>query len=144
MSNKVPIGVSFLLGLGLFAGAGYLYSDTRQLISTGKAAQGTVVAFERHSSKSGNSYYPVIEFTTASGEIRRFTTSGAGEFAEGEAVEVLYDASDPANARANVFMELWLGSLALAAFGLLCLGAGIGNLLHERACGKTGREGQFH
>lgn len=138
MSNKTPVIVSLALGLGLLAGAGYLFLDTRQLIAAAATAPGTVVAFERRSSKGGSSDYPVIEFATAAGEIRQFTTSGAGDYAQGEAVEVLYDASNPANARVNVFLELWLGSLALGGFGLLCLGVGIGTLLHERAC-RIGR-----
>lgn len=140
MSNKTPAILSLVLGLGLSAGAGYMFLDTRQLIAIAETAQGTVVAFERRSSKGGSTDYPVIEFVTTAGEIRRFTTSGAGDYAKGEVVEVLYDAGDPANARAKVFLELWLGSLALGAFGLLCLGVGIGTLLYERARKAGGAE----
>lgn len=132
MGNKTPAVVSLVLSLGLFAGAGYLFHDTRQLVAAAETAPGTVVAFERRSSKGGSSDYPVIEFATAAGEVRRFTTSGAGDYAMGEAVEVLYAADAPANARVNSFMELWLGSLALGGFGLLCLGVGIANLVGER------------
>ena len=132
MSSKTAVTISLALGIGLLVGAGYKFSDTRQLISNGWRVPGTVVDFERRSTKGGSSDYPVIEFNTASGEIRRFTTSGAGDYAKGEAVEVLYDPVDPANARVNVFIEKWLGSLALGAFSLLCLGVGIGTLLYER------------
>lgn len=144
MSNRTPVVVSLILGIGLLVGAGFFYSSTRQLIATAQKAPGTVVGFERRSSKKGHSDYPVIEFSTASGEIRRFTTSGAGDYAKGEAVDVLYDPSDPGKARANVFIELWLGSLALGAFGLLCLGVGFGTLLYERARAKTGAKHDFH
>lgn len=132
MSNKTPVIISLILGIGLLTGAGYKFSETRQLISGGLKAKGSVVGFERRSSKSGSSDYPVIEFATASGEIRRFTTSGAGDYNKGEAVEVLYDPGDPASVRVNVFVEKWLASLALGAFGLLCVGVGIGTLLYER------------
>jgi len=124
--------VSLLLGLGLFAAAGYLFHDTRQLVSVAGKAQGTVVAFERRLTKGGSADYPVIEFATASGHLHRFTTSGTPDYAKGETVDVLYDASDPAKARLDVFTELWLGSSILAAAGMLCLGAGIGTLLYER------------
>lgn len=117
-----------LLGLGLLAGAGYFGVRTRQLLAAARKAPGTVVGFERRTSEKGHSDYPVIEFSTASGELHRFTTSGAGSFAKGEAVEVLYDPGDPATARVNAFLELWLGSLALGGFGLLCLGAGLATL----------------
>ena len=137
MSNKTSVILSLVLGLGLLAGSGYVFYDVRQLISTAEKARGTVVDFERRSSKRGSSNYPVIEFATASGEVRRFTTSGAGDYAKGEAVDVLYDANHPANARVNVFLELWLGSLALGGFGLLCLGVGIGTLLYQRDRIKT-------
>lgn len=143
MSNKTSATLSLVLGLGLLAGAGYMFNDTRQLISTAEKAPGAVVGFERRSSKGGSSDYPVIEFATASGEVRRFTTSGAGHYAKGATVEVLYDTSDPANARVNVFMELWVGSLALGAFGLLCLGLGSGTLLYERARMKAGAENKL-
>lgn len=139
MSNKSPAVVALVLGLGLCAGAGYLFVDTRQLIATAETAPGAVVAFDRRSSKGGSSDYPVIEFATASGEVRRFTTSGAGDYAMGEAVEVLYAVDDPANARVNAFVELWLGSLALGGFGLLCLGVGIATLVYERSRGIAGR-----
>lgn len=141
MSNRVPVVVSFLLAFGLFGGAGYFYSDTHKLISAAQKTTGTVVDFERRSSKGGHSDYPVIEFTTATGEIRRFTTSGAGDFAKGETVEVLYQPADPANAKVNVFVEMWLGSLALGGFGLLCLGAGFANLYHRRARPESGSRG---
>jgi len=140
MSNGTSATLSLVLGLGLLAGAGYMFSDTRQLISAAEKAPGIVVGFERRSSKGGSTDYSVIEFATASGEVRRFTTSGPGDYAKGKTVEVLYDASDPAHARVNVFIELWLGSLALGAFGLLCLGVGLGTWLYERARLKAGVE----
>lgn len=140
MRNRSSATLSLILGLGLLAGAGYMFSDTRQLLATAEKAQGIVAGFERRSSKGGSTDYPVIEFATASGEVRRFTTSGPGDYAKGKTVEVLHDAHNPANARVNVFIELWLGSLALGAFGLLCLGVGLGTCLYEWARMKTGVE----
>jgi len=137
-SNKTSVIISLAVGAALLAGAAYMYANTRELISTAVKVPGTVVDFERRSSKGGSTDYPVIEFVTASGEIHRFTTSGAGDFAKGEAVEVLYYDSDPSSARVNVFIELWLGSLALGAFGLLCVGIGVGTLLYERSRRHSG------
>lgn len=136
--NRTPILVSLLLGLALLVGAWAMYTSTRGLIDAAAKAPGTVIDFQRRSSKGGSSDYPVIQFTTLSGETRSFTTSGAGSYTRGQAVEVLYNASDPSTARVNVFLELWLGTLALGGFGLLCLGVGIGSVLYERSRRKTG------
>lgn len=137
MGNKAPAALSLFLGIGLLAGAGYMFSDTRQLLAAAEKAPGVVVGLERRSSKGGGAEYPVIEFAAVSGEVRRFTLSGPGDYPTGAVVEVLYDAANPANARLNSFIELWLGSLALGGFGLLCLGVSIGTWLHERARLKT-------
>jgi hypothetical protein len=137
MSQRKPTIVSLVLGFGLLAGAGYFFSNTRHLLTTGRKAPGIVTGFERRSSKRGHSDYPIIEFTTATGDIHRFTTSGAGDYSKGETVNVLYDTSDPATARVDAFIELWLGSLALGGFGVLCLGVGFGTLLYERKHAKT-------
>jgi hypothetical protein len=137
MSNRASAAVSLLLGFGLLAGAGFFGASARKRIATAQRAPGAVVDFQRRSSKSGSARYPVIEFTTAAGEVHRFTTSGAGDYAKGEAVEVLYDPGDPSNAKVDVFIELWLGTLALGGFGLLCLGIGVGTLLYDRARAKA-------
>lgn len=143
MSNRTSTLLSLLLGSGLLAGAGFFGFNTQRLTATAERTPGIVVDFQRRSSKGGSSEYPVVEFTTATGEVRRFTTSGAGDYAKGEAVEVLYDASDFATARVNRFIELWLGTLALGGFGVLCLGLGAGTLLYERARARAsaGRAG---
>lgn len=139
MSQRTPAIVALALGLGLFAGAGYFARNARQLTTEGERAQGTVVGFQRRSSKGGSSEYPVIEFATAAGEVRRFTTSGAGDYAKGERVEVLYHPGDPDSAKVDAFMELWLGTLALGGFGLLCLAAAIATFLFtgNRAKART-------
>jgi hypothetical protein len=124
--------------LGLLAGAGYFARNAWGLITAGEEVAGTVVGFERRSSKGGSTEYPIIEFTTTTGDVRRFTTSGAGDYAKGETVDVLYEAKDPSHAKVDAFFELWLGTLALGGFGLLCLGVGIGTVLYDRARAKAG------
>lgn len=129
MSQRTPAVIALVLGLGLLVGAGYFARNARLLTTAGERVPGTVVDFQRRSSKGGSSEYPVIEFTTTTGDVRRFTTSGAGDYAKGEAVDVLYHPGDPGSAKVDAFMELWLGTLALGGFGLLCLGASIGSFL---------------
>ena len=137
MSNRLPAAISLLLGVGLLIAAGYAFSDSRQLTCTAEKAPGVVVGFDRRSSKGGSTDYLVIEFATAAGEMHTFTASGPGDYVKGATVEVLYDASNPAHARVNEFLELWLGSLALGAFGVLCLSVSLGTWLYDRARLKT-------
>jgi hypothetical protein len=132
MGTKGSAFLALALGAALLAAAGYMGLQVKQLIAVAAKAEGTVVDFERRSSKGGTSYAPVFAFTAADGATRRFTTSGSGDYKKGESVEVLYDPQNPEDARLNTFMELWFGSLAVGAFGLLCLGAGIGTLVYER------------
>jgi len=137
MSNRIPISISLILGIGLLTAAGSFSSNTRQLLSAAKKAPGIVVGFERRPSKGGSTNYAVVEFALPSGEMRRFTTCGPGDYVKGATVEVVYKANDPAKAKVNGFLELWLGSLALGAFGLMCLGVGLGTWLYDRAHLKT-------
>lgn len=141
MSNKIPAFISLIVGAALLAGSAYMYEDTQKLISGAGKAAGVVVDFERRSTKDGSTDYPVIEFTDSAGVAHRFTTSGAADFAAGETVEVLYDANDPASAKASVFIELWLGSLALGGFGVLCLLVGIASLYYARSRDAKPRNG---
>jgi Protein of unknown function (DUF3592) len=140
MSNRIRVSVSLILGIGLLAGSGYFFADTRQLITKAEKVPGVVSGFERRSSKGGSTDYAVIEFTTTSGEIHRFTTSGPGGYVKGSAVDVLFETGNPTKARVDDFLELWLGSLALGAFGLLCVGVGLGTWLYDRARLKTTAE----
>lgn len=138
MSNRRRATIALILGIGLLSGAWSFYSETRQLLSEAEKIPGVVVGFERRSSKGGTTDYAVIEFASASGETYRFTTSGPGDYAKGTSVEVLYEAGNPANARVKEFFELWLGSIALGTFGLMCLGIGLGTLLYDRALENQG------
>ena len=90
MSQRTAAVIALALGLGLLAGAGQFARNARQLTTVGERVPGTVMDFQRRSSKGGSSEYPVIEFTTTTGDTRHFTTSGAGDYARGEKVEVLY------------------------------------------------------
>ena len=115
MSQRTAAVIALALGLGLLAGAGQFARNARQLTTVGERVPGTVMDFQRRSSKGGSSEYPVIEFTTPAGETRRFTTSGAGDYIRGEKVEVLYHPADPDSAKVDAFLELWRGLSPWAA-----------------------------
>ena len=51
------------IGLGAWAAAAYLYTNTQQLVASGEHARGVVVALSR----SGSTYSPVVVFKAAGG-----------------------------------------------------------------------------
>lgn len=130
------IGIAFgalLLVVGLIpltigirqASTGY------QFVSKGVEASGVVTALERgrsgsHSSrrkKSGRgTYYPVFEYTTASGEThgaRHNIGSKPPSYKVGERVDVIYIPGMENKARIKSFGSLWGMAIGFSAFGLV-------------------------
>jgi hypothetical protein len=108
-------------------------------------APGTVVDLkwqQSHSSSSrksgGNKQpmaYPAVDFTSADGKPREFrdsTGSNPPSYGVGDRVEVLYRADDPADARINGFLSLWLLPLIFSGIGLLVAGIGTAVALVSR------------
>ncbi len=120
--------VFFAIGIGLAGVAGYLAIHQRQALAQASRADGTVVDLEEGPSMSGGSvrsramYYPVVEYTTATGERVRFrgaTASRPPAFDRGEAVTVLYEPSQPEKAKINALSELWFIPLVSGGIGTL-------------------------
>jgi hypothetical protein len=127
LAGAIFLGVGALeFALGLF-----FYFRTRRFLETAVDAQGKVVGFEEHhSSEGGTSYSPVVEFTAADGQTRKFSDSVSSNppgFDEGEAVPVKYDPKNPERAKINRRFRLWFVAGLLTSMGLLF--AAIGALL---------------
>jgi hypothetical protein len=100
------------IGIGLLAGAGYVYLDTSDFVANARKAQGTVVAL-----RSGA---PEVKFRTHDGREVQFTSSVSSKppsYDVGEPVEVLYRPDRPEDAEVNALMTLWFGASLLGGMG---------------------------
>jgi hypothetical protein len=104
----------------------YEAAQTQGLLSRWMQTDGTVVDNSYATTQDGTAisgaYYPVVEFTTASGERVRFT-DGIGslppDYAVAARVRVLYDPADPRQARLVSWKRLWFVPSLFAVIGLL-------------------------
>jgi uncharacterized protein DUF3592 len=99
--------------------------DSYPIFRDNVPARGIVV--EEFLDKAGKTsevvYFPIVEFSTATSVTVRFRAStgagGAPEYDVGQAVDVLFDPRNPANARVGSFKQLWMGPLTIGGIGLI-------------------------
>jgi hypothetical protein len=99
---------------------------------------GTVVSLE---SLGFRAYLPVVQFTTADGQLVQFTSKvGAHRrdrllnepyFVEGEIVPVIYDPRNPQSARIRTGFIFWGPCIALMSGALICLFIGTVRLVQH-------------
>ena len=121
-----------LVGIGMLAGAFYLYGSTRDFLAEAATADATVVELARSRSSDSTTYKPVVQFTSRDGQAIEFissTGSNPPSYSRGEKVEVLYRPDDPQDARINGFFSLWGGALIVAGLGVVFFLVGGGLLL---------------
>lgn len=103
--------------------------DSQSFVDDALTAVGRVVQVDTVRDSDGDALFkPVIEFSTASGEVVEFrsnTGSNPPKYDVGDEVELFYDADLPTNARLNTFTELWLFSTIMLAFGGIFVLAGV-------------------
>lgn len=118
--------VFLLIGLGALAGSVASYRSTQDFIAESAMTMGTVVELERSVSRDSDGnrsvvYHPVVRYSVNGGREYRFrsnTGSNPAAYRRGEEVEVLYQPSNPGDARINGFFSLWGGSVILTVLGL--------------------------
>lgn len=124
------LSIFIAIGVGLAGFAGYYTVHQKQTLSQATQANGTVVELERspfigrRSVRHRYSYYPIVEFTTATGKRIRFrggVASAPPIFHPGEAVTVFYEPSRPEEAKINTLSELWLLPLVAGGSGVLLI-----------------------
>jgi len=120
------IGYVLLLGgLAFFLAAAVAVVKRQSATANWKSAQGTVVDVATRSVTPGNPYsFPVIEFTTPTGQTIRFEAD-LGFYPSppkrGQQVLVLYDPAAPQQAKLNSAVARWFVPGAWAGFGFICL-----------------------
>ncbi len=127
-----PAAVCFLLSAGFLFPAGVLLQSTWSFVAVAQVAPGVVVGQEPDS--EGQTYFPIVSFTPPGGHAHQFrgSTASSSGFANGTAMEVLYDPNDPSRAQVKDFSSLWMGALAFGTFGTLIAGIGVLVLLDAR------------
>ena len=124
---KAIFGVFLAVGLVLCGVAAYFTLDTQSFIDHAAKVRGEVIDLERSrgtwstsSPSSSGAYYPVVKFTTQAGEQRTFRGSVGSSppaFRVGETVDVLYDRTNPPDARIASFWSLWLIQIIVGGLG---------------------------
>jgi len=128
------------IGLGMLAGAFFLYKNTSEFVSSAIVVEGEVVDFETHRSDGSTMYAPVVNFRAQDDSPHQFVSSVSSNPASydiGEKVEVLYAESDPQGAQINGFVSLYLGSLILGVMGSIFFLIGGGIILAGHRKNKT-------
>ncbi|MBW4560130.1 MAG: DUF3592 domain-containing protein [Mojavia pulchra JT2-VF2] len=114
-------------GIGsIFAVTGIMIGlNTHSFVATAIPAQGTIINLVQRSStdskgRSSSVYYPVVKFSTQSGETKVFesdTGSNPPGFTKGQQVEVLYSPQKPDSAKINSWSYLWLLPVIFTGLG---------------------------
>lgn len=124
--------VFFALGVLQTVVAGWWVIRARAFVARAETAPGAVVALERSTSRDSSAYHPVVRFKSPSGQERTFRSpagSNPPSHAVGDAVDVLYDPADLADARIDSRFSLWGGPIIGGSMALVFGGVGGGILL---------------
>jgi hypothetical protein len=116
--------VCILVGLGFLASALRIYLRRKRFLAAAQRAVGTVVDVRVSGVGRNRVSFPVFEFRTPEGTVRRSESlmgSGFGGFKVGETVAVRYDPSDPARAEVDTFAVLWGLTILRAGFAFIFL-----------------------
>jgi hypothetical protein len=113
-------------GIGLLVLAIFLSSGTALFLQHAVTADATVVALiEKTDADDGTiAYYPQFTFSTPAGSsftIVARNGSKPAEFKRGQKVRVLYERTNPYNAKIDTFLQLWLLPLIFGSIGIFFL-----------------------
>ncbi|MBN2087088.1 DUF3592 domain-containing protein [Candidatus Peregrinibacteria bacterium] len=127
--------IFIIVGLSLLTGAYYTYKNTNDFIGKSISANGEVLDME-----IGDTYRPIVQFTTQDGKAITFTGSVGSnppQYNIGENVEVLYIAENPQEAKIKSIIQLWLLPLILGGMGIVFAGVGFGIVFFRNRRKKT-------
>ena len=112
-------------------------SRTLAFIHTAIATDGAIVGLApgRGAHDGEVSYAPIFRFAAVNGHIYTITSrvaSNPPSVSPGQAVQVLYERKNPANAKLALFWPLWFLTILLAGIGISLAAAGYTLLLYAR------------
>lgn len=116
----------YVSGLALSGISAFTFVKSRDFQGKALHAQGTVIALQEAFSTHGTNTFPVVAFRTVTGGRMTFVSRvpNQSQFPVGSRVDVLYDDSDPTNARMDTLVELWGPTFLFGAIGLGFLALG--------------------
>ena len=119
-----------LTGIGLLAGAFYMYLSTSEFLEKATRVDGTVIDLIASRSSDSTTYKPVVSYTTLEGVNLEFTSSSSSNppaYSRGERVDVFYLPDAPHDAKINGYFSLWGAATILAILGsvFFLIGGGI-------------------
>lgn len=117
-----------LVGLGLLIVAFYLFQSSSSFLDGAVTTEGTVIELVRSRSEDSITYRPVVQFTPQNASAMEFLSSAGSNppsYSPGQRVEVLYDPTNPADARLKSFFSLWGASLIVGGLGALFFLTGV-------------------
>jgi hypothetical protein len=102
------------------------YRAQRRFLRRALQVIGVVQSLRAERLQRSTIYFPVIQFTTASGETvtAESKTSKSG-LVIGQKIAVLYDPNDPKNLELNSFMSRWVLVWIASIFAVILLGSGV-------------------
>ncbi|MFQ3664373.1 MAG: DUF3592 domain-containing protein [Chloroflexaceae bacterium] len=117
-STNVVELLTLLLGMTFLLAGLWLLFQTLAFLSSARQTIAMVVELER--SLDEDTYYPIVEFTTADGVTLRAKIPIASKPPRqiGDMVPILYNSRQPEDIRENTFMGMWV-------FPSLTIGAGV-------------------
>ncbi len=114
-------------GTAILIGAYLSYQSTESFLLQATKTEGTVIELVQSSPKSA--FYPIVQFISQNGQTIKFKSSNGKKppkYSKGQKIEVLYQITEPQNAKINDFASLWsLTTIASIIGGVFFLSAAI-------------------
>jgi hypothetical protein len=127
------------VGLAFSSLANDIARDTQAFVDRAVLVGGEVADLDwsRDTSTSSGSgiYHPVVAYITSAGERRTFRSligSSPPAYRVGETVDVLYDRTNPADARIASFWSLWFVQIVFGVVGSVLALVGFGFFVYRR------------
>lgn len=109
-----------VVGGALLVGAFLWYQSTVTFLDEALEVPGVVTDLVYSRSGDSSSYYPVVQFEDARGQLIEFQSSSGStpaSYSRGEHVSVFYLPGEPESARIDGFFSLWGGVLIMGILG---------------------------
>lgn len=135
MSIPVVSAICLPLGLLAVAWAVLAYRSARRFLSTAVATNGTIQSLRAERIDRTTVYFPVISFTTASGNTvtAESKSSRTGGYRVGQPISILYDPRNPTNLEINAAWSRWFFVAVAIAFAVVLFAIGVVGLVLNQA-----------